>query len=129
VRIAAGGIQSILRLKSLLNPFASVLNFQYVSHRVLRWTVTPFFLILAFILNVAIAVQPGETFYQLLLAAQILFYFMSILGWLMEKRELRIKILFIPYYFCVMNYAVLAGIIRYIQKTQSAAWEKAERRQ
>jgi biofilm PGA synthesis N-glycosyltransferase PgaC len=129
VRIAAGGIQSILRLKQLLNPFASILNFQYVSHRVLRWTVTPFCLILAFILNAIIASQPGEAFYQLLFVAQVMFYLMAFLGWLMEKRELRIKVLFIPYYFCVMNYAVLAGIIRYFKKTQSAAWEKAGRRQ
>jgi biofilm PGA synthesis N-glycosyltransferase PgaC len=128
IRIAAGGIQSILRLRSLLNPFAfPLLSFQYISHRVLRWTITPFLLVLAFVLNIVLAAN-GEGFYPLLLALQILFYGMALLGWLMEKRELRIKILFIPYYFCVMNYAVLAGIIRYFKKTQSAVWEKAERR-
>lgn len=129
VRIAAGGIQSILRLKSLLNPFFyPLLSFQYISHRVLRWTVTPFLLILSFVLNIALVIT-GSAFYGLLLAAQILFYGMAVLGWVMEKRELRIKILFIPYYFCVMNYAVLAGIIRYIKKSQSATWEKAARKQ
>jgi biofilm PGA synthesis N-glycosyltransferase PgaC len=130
IRIAAGGIQSILRLKSLLLPFSQpLLSFQYVSHRVLRWTVTPFLLILAFILNIVIALQPGETFYQLLLAAQVLFYGMAILGWMMETRKIRVKILFIPYYFCVMNYAIFAGIIRYFKKSQNAAWDKAQRRQ
>ncbi len=128
VRIAAGGLQSIIRLSSLLNPFASVLNFQYVSHRVLRWTVTPFFLILAFILNFFIARDPEATFYQILFVAQIMFYLMALLGWILEKRELRVKVLFIPYYFCVMNYAVLAGIIRYFKKNQSAAWEKSARK-
>ncbi|RKR85489.1 cellulose synthase/poly-beta-1,6-N-acetylglucosamine synthase-like glycosyltransferase [Mucilaginibacter gracilis] len=129
VRIAAGGIQSIIRLKALLNPFNyPLLSFQYISHRVLRWTITPFLLILSFILNIALAFN-GSTFYQLLLAAQILFYAMAILGWVMEKRELRIKVLFIPYYFCIMNYAVLAGIIRYSKKAQSATWEKAARKQ
>jgi len=129
VRIAAGGIQSIIWLKELLNPFAyPLLSFQYISHRVLRWTITPFLLILSFILTVILALQ-GSVFYQLLLIAQILFYGLSVLGWLMEKRELRIKVLFIPYYFCVMNYAVLAGIIRYFKKSQSAAWEKAARKQ
>ncbi len=126
VRIAAGGIQSILRLKSLLNPF-SILSFQYISHRVLRWTVTPFLLILAFIINAILAVTGGELFYQLLFASQIFFYGLAILGFIMEKRKIRIKVLFVPYYFCVMNYAVLAGIIRYLKKSQSAAWEKAER--
>ncbi|OCX51588.1 glycosyl transferase [Mucilaginibacter sp. PPCGB 2223] len=130
VRIAAGGIQSVIWLKNLLLPFKyPVLSFQYVSHRVLRWTVTPFLLILAFILNIFIALQPGETFYQLLLIAQVLFYGMAILGWMMESRKIRVKILFIPYYFCVMNYAIFAGIIRYFRKAQNAAWDKAQRKQ
>jgi len=130
VRIAAGGIQSVIWLKDLLLPFKyPMLSFQYISHRVLRWTVTPFLLILAFILNIFIAIQPGETFYRLLLVAQILFYGMAVLGWVMETKKLRIKILFIPYYFCVMNYAIFAGIIRYFRKTQNAAWDKAQRKQ
>lgn len=129
IRIAAGGIQSILRLKSLFNPFAyPVLSFQYISHRVLRWTITPFLLILSFILNIVLALQPASTGYQLLLAAQVLFYILAILGFIMESRQLRVKILFIPYYFCVMNYAVLAGIIRYFSTKQSAVWEKVERK-
>ncbi|HKK09699.1 MAG TPA: glycosyltransferase family 2 protein, partial [Bacteroidales bacterium] len=43
VRISAGGFQSIVRLKELLNPFKyGILTFQYISHRVLRWAVAPF---------------------------------------------------------------------------------------
>ena len=130
IRIAAGGIQSILRLKSLFNPFKyPVLSFQYVSHRVLRWTVTPFLLILTLILNAVIAFEPGQTFYLVFLIAQVFFYLLAFLGFIMEKRQIRIKALFIPYYFCVMNYAVLMGIIRYFTKKQSAIWEKAQRKQ
>lgn len=129
IRIAAGGIQSILRLKSLFNIFRlPVLSFQYISHRVLRWTVTPFLLILLFVLNVFIAFQTFSVFYILFLAAQLLFYLLAVLGFIMEKRSIRIKALFIPYYFCVMNYAVLMGIIRYLSKKQSAAWDKAQRK-
>ncbi len=130
VRIAAGGMQSILRLKKLFNPLPyPILSFQYISHRVLRWTITPFLLILSFILNVVLALKPGETAMQGLLLAQVLFYLLALLGLIMEKRQLRIKILFIPYYFCVMNYAVLAGIIRYFSTKQSAVWEKVQRKQ
>lgn len=130
VRIAAGGMQSILRLKKLFNPFPyPILSFQYISHRVLRWTITPFLLILSFILNAVLALKPGETAMQGLLLAQVLFYLLALLGLIMEKRQLRIKILFIPYYFCVMNYAVLAGIIRYFSTRQSAVWEKVQRKQ
>jgi biofilm PGA synthesis N-glycosyltransferase PgaC len=130
IRIAAGGIQSILRLKSLFNPFRfPVLSFQYISHRVLRWTVTPLLLILVFILNIFIALQPGEMLFKLIFIAQVFFYLLALTGMIMEKRNIRIKALFIPYYFCVMNYAVLMGIIRYFTKKQSAVWEKAQRKQ
>jgi len=130
IRIAAGGIQSILRLKSLFNPFKyPVLSFQYVSHRVLRWTVTPFLLILAFLLNIVLVVQSGAFLLDVVLLAQLLFYALAIVGLIMEKRHIRIKALFVPYYFCVMNYAVLMGIIRYFTKKQSAVWERAQRKQ
>lgn len=130
IRIAAGGIQSILRLKSLFNPFKyPVLSFQYISHRVLRWTVTPFLLILVFVLNMLLALPPDDIFFKIILVGEVFFYLLALTGFIMEKRQIRIKVLFIPYYFCVMNYAVLMGIIRSFTKKQSAMWEKAQRKQ
>ena len=129
IRIAAGGIQSIVRLKSLLNPFPNfVLSFQYISHRVLRWTITPFLMILAFVLNGIIAWNSNETLYRIIFSLQQLFYFLSFLGWIMEAAKVKIKVFFIPYYFCMMNYAVIAGIRRYFLKKQSVMWEKSKRK-
>jgi biofilm PGA synthesis N-glycosyltransferase PgaC len=129
IRIAAGGIQSIVWLKSLLNPFKQpLLSFQYISHRVLRWTVTPFLMILALLLNIAIVVNGGSMLYHILLIGQLAFYLASLAGWLLERREIKVKILFIPYYFCMMNYAVIRGIFRYLAGGQSAAWEKSKRK-
>jgi poly-beta-1,6-N-acetyl-D-glucosamine synthase len=129
IRIAAGGIQSIVWLKALLNPFPMpVLTFQYVSHRVLRWTVVPFLMILALIINLIIVFTGSISLvYQLLLLAQVGFYLLAISGWIMEERKIKIKIFFIPYYFCMMNYAVVMGIFRYMRGKQSAVWEKAKR--
>lgn len=129
IRIAAGGIQSIMRLKKAANPFHNpVFTFQYISHRVLRWTITPFLLFLVFILNAVIAIATPVLFYKVLFVLQVLFYGLSLTGLYFERRNIRVKALFIPYYFCVMNYAVLAGIIRYYKKNQSAAWEKSKRK-
>lgn len=129
IRIAAGGIQSILRLKKAANPFHyPVFTFQYISHRVLRWTITPFLLILVFILNGIIAFETGALMYQVIFILQIFFYLFSLIGLYFERKNIRVKALFIPYYFCVMNYAVLAGIVRYYKKNQSAAWEKSKRK-
>lgn len=129
IRIAAGGLQSIIRLKSLLLPIKQpLLSFQYISHRVLRWTVVPFLMIAALLLNIFIVAQTQLFIYQLLLSAQILFYSAAVLGWMLEKQQIKIKALFIPYYLGVMNYAVIAGIFRYLFGEQSAAWEKSKRK-
>ncbi len=127
IRIAAGGIQAISRLLPLLNIFKyGVLSFQYISHRVLRWTITPLSLPLLMLLNLYLAIY-GPPFYQYLLAAQCLFYAMALVGYLLEKKRVKIKILFVPYYFCMMNYAVYKGMLRFWAGQQSVVWEKAKR--
>ncbi len=130
IRIAAGGIQSIIWLKGLLLPFKQpLLSFQYISHRVLRWTVVPFLMMFCVWLNIAIVIhQNGSMFYNFILLCQLLFYIAAFAGWMLERREIKVKVLFIPYYFCMMNYAVVRGIFRYAFGAQSAAWEKSQRK-
>lgn len=132
IRIAAGGIQSIIRLSALLNVFKyGTLSFQYISHRVLRWTIAPLALPLLLILNLIISYKTGFNkffdLFSILLYLQILFYFLAIVGWYLENKAIRIKILFIPYYFLVMNVAVWLGMKRYFRGTQSVNWERAKR--
>lgn len=75
IRISAGGIQSVVRLKELLNPFKyGILSFQYVSHRVLRWVIAPFLLPIILILNGIIISDISSNFYLILFILQILFY-------------------------------------------------------
>jgi poly-beta-1,6-N-acetyl-D-glucosamine synthase len=129
VRICAGGIQSILRLKKAANPFINpVFTFQYISHRVLRWTITPFLLLAIFIINPIIILSTHSVTYEVIFALQLMFYALSLIGFYFERKSIRIKILFVPYYFCVMNYAVIAGMIKFYNKSQSAAWEKSKRK-
>jgi len=129
VRIAAGSIQSIGRLKFLLNPFRQpVLFFQYFSHCLLRWIFAPFLMILIFILNTIIFLQTKEDSYLVLWILQTAFYVLTFFGWFFESKQLRSKLFFVPFYFCFMNYAIIAGIYRYFFKKQSASWEKAKRK-
>lgn len=127
VRIAAGGLQAVVRLSSLLNIFKyGVLTFQYVSHRVLRWTLAPLFLPVLFIVNILLA-QEGSRFFQFTLLVQILFYAAAVAGYLLEKRKMKVKAFFVPYYFCVMNYSMYAGFLRLVRGRQSVLWERAKR--
>jgi len=130
IRIAAGGIQSVLRLKKAINPFFNpVLAFQYIGHRVLRWTITPVLLVVAFVLSGLLHSRDGGWLYGLLFYGQLFFYLLALLGYVLERRELKLKIAFIPFYFCVMNYAVLAGMRRFAKGQQSAVWERSSRKQ
>lgn len=131
IRISAGGIQSIVRLRSLLNIFKyGTLSFQYISHRVLRWTLAPLSLLLMIPIGLALAIDSGifsSEFYPILFWLQILFYLSALIGWYLENRSIRVKILFIPYYFFIMNLSVFLGLRRYLKGSQTVNWERAKR--
>jgi len=129
IRISAGGLQSIYRLRSLLNPFKyGVLSFQYVSHRVLRWSVTPIIFFLLFPLNILIiALYENTLLYIILLALQILFYMAGYWGQRCAQKQIKNKLFYIPYYFLFMNTSVLKGFKYLKNKKGSGVWEKAKR--
>jgi cellulose synthase/poly-beta-1,6-N-acetylglucosamine synthase-like glycosyltransferase len=127
VRICAGGFQAMGKLKDLLNPFKhGILSFQYISHRVLRWTLAPLFLPIILLSNLWLALG-GFSFYTLTLVAQFCFYALAFLGYLFRDKNISIKGFFVPYYFAVMNLSVYAGFIRYRRGQQSVIWERAQR--
>jgi len=131
IRISAGGIQSVVRLRSLLNIFKyGTLSFQYISHRVLRWTLTPLCLLLLIPILSVIGIHDGLFSLQLfpvLFWLQVIFYAAALLGWFLENRETSVKILFVPYYFFIMNLSVVLGFFRYMKNTQSVNWERSKR--
>jgi cellulose synthase/poly-beta-1,6-N-acetylglucosamine synthase-like glycosyltransferase len=131
IRISAGGIQSVVRLRSLLNIFKyGTLSFQYISHRVLRWTLTPLLLLLLIPINFFLALNAEfqlSNIYTLLFYGQILFYVAALTGWFLENRKIKVKVLFVPYYFFIMNLSVFLGFRRYLKGNQSVKWERAKR--
>jgi cellulose synthase/poly-beta-1,6-N-acetylglucosamine synthase-like glycosyltransferase len=128
VRIAMGGFQAMSRLRSLWYPFTNpLLSFQYVSHRALRWAVAPFALVGVFALSSILAYQLGGA-YSLIWYAQLAFYGLAALGYLLETRKLRSKLSFVPFYFTFMHWCVLLGYYRYATEgVSSGIWEKVTR--
>jgi poly-beta-1,6-N-acetyl-D-glucosamine synthase len=127
VRICAGAFQAMVKLKHLLNPFRyGILAFQYISHRVLRWTLAPLFLPIIVLANVWLAFT-GPVFYLWMLSAQVFFYLIALVGYWYRDRKISVKGFFVPYYFVIMNLSVYAGLLRYIRGKQSVMWEKARR--
>ncbi|ERM81238.1 hypothetical protein P872_09085 [Rhodonellum psychrophilum GCM71 = DSM 17998] len=126
-RISSGGWQSVQRLwdKITLSKDPK-LYFQYISHRVLRWTVTPFLLILLFLLNIFLL--DSGLFYQLFMLGQVVFYLMALIGWYYENKQIKVKLFFVPFYFTFMNYSAITGFLLYMKGNQSGVWEKAARK-
>lgn len=129
VRIAAGGIQSVCRLRALLNFLRyPMLSFQFISHRVLRWTITPPLLFALFPLNLCLVAAGGGAIYILLFIFQLGFYILAILGKQSEGKKIRNKFLFVPYYFLFMNINVFEGFVYLLKKKKGdGTWEKAKR--
>ena len=127
-RIAAGGLQSIWWLRSMLNPLRQPLvTFQYVSHRVLRWSITPVAMVLLLIVNIALVAMGAGTFYTVMLILQTLFYLMALAGWLTNRFGYKNKLLYTAYYFVFMNFNVFRGMAYLRSHGKSGAWEKAKR--
>ncbi|MBX2945178.1 MAG: glycosyltransferase family 2 protein [Cyclobacteriaceae bacterium] len=126
VRISAGGLQAIARLTPLLNPFRyGVVTFQYVSHRVLRWTLAPLALLFVFLSNAWLI--HNSFLYLTTFLLQSIFYILALSGHFLRNKKIPVKGFFVPYYFTLMNLSVFFGLLRLLKGRQSVVWEKAER--
>ncbi len=124
-RICAGGFQAMSRIGFGLNPFTNFrLWYVYFFHRVMRWAVAPYLLVVAFFTSF---LTPDTSFYKFIFLAQSGFYLLAFFGYLDRKRTALFKGYFVPYYFCAMNLAAILGAYRHLMKTQSAIWQKAKR--
>lgn len=128
VRIAEGAFQAMIVLKELFSPFKyPILSFQFISHRVLRWTASPVCLIILFISNAWLANQSEVGLYMVFFLLQTVFYAMAAIGWFFANRNLNIKAFYIPYYFLFMNLSLFIGFSRFVSRKQVPIWEKSVR--
>lgn len=127
-RIAAGGLQSIWWLRSMMNPFRNpVVAFQFVSHRVLRWSITPFALFALIPVNIALLFTSPCWIFIISAILQGLFYLSALAGYMLARIGKKNKFLYVPYYFLFMNINVFQGIGYLRTHKTSGAWEKSER--
>ena len=127
-RIAAGGLQSIWWLRRMLNPFRQPLvAFQYISHRVLRWSVTPIAMVILFIVNATLVMMGAGILFTVMLILQLLFYLAALSGYVLSERGYKNKLLYTAYYFVFMNLNVFRGMAYLRSHSNSGTWEKAKR--
>jgi hypothetical protein len=111
-----------------MNPFKHPkVAFQFVSHRVLRWSITPVALLLLIPLNILLVWQGAGLVYDVILFLQIAFYLMAAVGYILSKMGRPSKLLNIPGYFIFMNVNVFRGMAYLRTHKTSGTWEKARR--
>ena len=119
VRVVTRGVRGILSVPDLLNPAKyGWVSFQLISHKVLRWLV-PFFLLLLFASN---AVLGNHQWYRTLFALQAAFYGFALLTLLIPLHRIW-KPLGIPLYFCTLNAAALRSILEVMRGRKYVVWE------
>ncbi|MDP3697165.1 MAG: glycosyltransferase family 2 protein, partial [Candidatus Taylorbacteria bacterium] len=120
VRDGAGHYRAMIHLYRLLNPLRCKTFFLYVSHKVIRWFV-PFYLILMLIIPLFNFLDPLiRRFYYV----QLVFYLLVLIGWVSGTK---IKIFYVPFYFIYINIALLIGFIKNIVGAQKVAWSSTAR--
>jgi cellulose synthase/poly-beta-1,6-N-acetylglucosamine synthase-like glycosyltransferase len=120
IRDSAGHYRAVLYLWRLLNPFKFKRFFFYVSHRVMRWLV-PITIPIIFIITVALH---NILFYKFLLYSQISLF---VLLFVVHFFKIRFKLFYIPYYFLLINSALLLGFFKYVFGAQRVIWEPTKR--
>ena len=127
-RIAAGGLQSSWWLRSMMNPLRyPKVAFQFVSHRVLRWTLAPLSLVMLVPVNAVLVAAGAGWTYNAAAIVQLLFYSAALAGGILATRGHRHRLLYVPYYFLFMNLNVFHAVGYLHSHSHSGTWEKAER--
>ncbi len=128
VRTLFGNYQIFCLMPNLFNPWQSPIAIQLFSHKFLRLMI-PFFMIGTFILNWFLL---EDFLFRFILLIQIIFYGMAVTGALAGIKKygmLRplLRVCYIPYVFCLLNFSALIGFIRFLRSNQEIAWQKARK--
>jgi len=120
IRIVGRSLNAVRRAARVLLPWNNPRHwFALVSHKLLRWFV-PVFLLVLFFTSVALS---HVAFYRYATYLQAFFYSLAMLGWAVEKRAASPKLLYISYYFCLVNLASLFGIVQLCRGALSPTWK------
>ena len=124
LRTIIRGITAIYRHPEVLNPFKmGLFAFQVWSHKILRWAV-PWFMVLLFVTSLLLSVS--HPIYAIVLIAQLLFYGVVMLGHFVPRTRDHSWVK-IPYFFVQVNVAIADATIKFLCGRRINAWVPSQR--
>lgn len=132
VRINAGRYQALFNA-GYLNAPTFDLRFRLFSHKLLR-PLTPVLMVAMLVTNALALFWVGVPVRNLflltgwwavvVLLGQAVFYGLALAGWFAERQQVKIKLLYVPYFFVSSNVAALLGLWRWLRGSQRVTWQK-----
>ena len=124
LRTVLRGMAALAVKRQVLNPFRfGVFSFLVISHKLMRWLV-PVFLLLLIPLNMALLEQ--SVIYGIILMGQAVFYFIALSGWLSKslRQNTVVKII---YFFTQVNLAIFHATIMFVRGKRITRWKPSQR--
>jgi len=124
LRTVIRGMAAISHKPSVLNPFKyGLFAFEVFSHKIMRWLVPWFQIIL---LITSLIIWQDHILFTLLLCVQLIFYILALLGW--WSKVARANNLFkIPFFFMQVNIAIAHAGIKFLMGKRITKWEPSKR--
>lgn len=121
VRVIAQTFTDLWRNIDMMNPFRSgFYAIELISHKVLRYAV-PILLLSLLVSNMLTA--EWSLFFSVIFAAQMIFYLLALVGWVLERLGFRLIFLVIPLYFVLANLASVIAFYRFLRGERISTWE------
>ncbi len=124
VRFSATNFQTLFYFKDLLFNKDMLISYALWSHKIIRWF-TPIILLFIFLINVIL--YNNGIFFTWSLIFQIFFYSFSLIGFLLMKGGIYYRVFSIPFYFGMINTALIVGFIKFLFKKHTGHWESTPR--
>lgn len=118
-RIANRVYTAISYFKNELLSLSPLNKFKFFMHKFGRYW-AGLFMFIAFISNSVLLWEAN--FYLYIFILQVVFYCLTFIGLLLSKFEIQCKPFYIPYYFFIMNYMQLLGVMDSIKGKRQVTW-------
>jgi cellulose synthase/poly-beta-1,6-N-acetylglucosamine synthase-like glycosyltransferase len=121
-------VRVIQQTFSALHRYSEVLSlgkhglyaFQMISHKVLRYLV-PVFLLLILLANGMLLHE--QLIYSVSFFAQVACYLLAALGWAGDKLGLKLGSFALPYYFILANTAIVMAFVKFMRGESRVVWQ------
>ncbi len=126
-RIIARSAYSLWQERGALLPLwsSTLFAFELWSHKVMRWLVPVFLLIL--LMATTIMWMQGHPLGEPVLLAQVLFYGLALMGALAPRSLGRFGLFYVPTHFCAINLGALGGLLAAIRGQRHTVWKPVAR--